>query len=245
MKTFKTRGLVLREYEAGESDKRLLFLCKGVGRLFVYAKGARKPKSKFIAASQLFTYADLVIAEGRGFNSMAQATVIESFYDLRTDYDALCCAHVITEICEKTILENENCDDLLRLTLKALGYLHKKEPPLSHLQVLAVFMLRFFLWYGVAPSSGECCVCGGDVGLSFLCAEGLVCNDHKRNLSGEFVPLSPHALTALRYILENDLTKAFLFTVGDGIVREIQNAARMLWRHHFEWELRSLTYLSA
>ncbi|MCL2605102.1 MAG: DNA repair protein RecO [Defluviitaleaceae bacterium] len=249
MKTFKARGLVLREYEAGESDKRLLLLCKGVGRLFVYARGARKPKSKFIAAAQLFTYADLVIAEGRGFHSLAQASVIESFYDLRTDYDALCCAHVIAEICERTVLESENCDELLQLTLKALGYLHKKEPPLPLLQVLAVFMLRFFLWYGVAPTLDACCICGvicdEKTKTLVLYAEGLVCDDHKATASGEYIPISPPTLSALHYIYDNALPKAFLFTVGDGIVREMQNAARMFWRHHFDWELRSLTYLSA
>ncbi|MCL2187906.1 MAG: DNA repair protein RecO [Defluviitaleaceae bacterium] len=238
MKTFNTRALVLREYEAGESDKRLLLLCKGVGRLFVYARGARKPKSKFIAAAQLFTYGDFVLAQGRGFHSLAQASVIENFYDIRTDYDALCCAHVITEICEKTVLENENCDELLQLALKTLGYLHKKEPPLPPLQTLAVFMLRFFLWYGVAPSLE------GNVpekGKILLSAEGLV--QAEDNPQGEAMAISSSTLTALRYILTSDLSRAFLFSVNDAVVRELKNAAHMLWRHHFEWELRSASFV--
>jgi DNA repair protein RecO (recombination protein O) len=245
MKTFKTRGIVLREYEAGESDKRLLLLCKGLGRLFIYARGARKPKSKFITAAQLFTYSDFVIAEGRGFNSLAQASVIENFYNLRTRYDALCCAHVITEICEKTLLESENCDELLLLTLKALGYLCKDDPSLPPLQTLAVFILRFFAWYGVAPVLDGCCVCdaGFDDNVNpFFCAEGLVCGNHTA-ASGECMPLSPPAFTALRYILTNDLSKAFLFTVDANVIQEMQKAAQLLWRYHFDWELRSATFL--
>ncbi|MCL2202343.1 MAG: DNA repair protein RecO [Defluviitaleaceae bacterium] len=236
MKTFKTRALVLREYEAGESDKRLLLLCKGVGRLSVYARGARKPKSKFIAAAQLFTYSDLVIAEGRGFHSLAQASVIENFYNLRTDYDALCCAHVITEICEKTILESENCDELLQLTLKALNHLHKT-PTLPPLQTLAVFMLRFFAWYGVAPGLEKCCVCGREA--LFLCAEGLTCNSHPTTK----IPISHPSLAALRHIFDKDAAQAFLFTATPAIIQEINNAAQLLWRHHFDWELRSAGFL--
>jgi DNA repair protein RecO (recombination protein O) len=243
VKTFKTRGLVLREYEAGESDKRLLLLCKNAGRLFVYAKGARRPKSKFLAAAQLFTYADLIITEGRGFHSLAQASVIESFYNLRADYDALCCAHVIAEICEKTVLENENCDELLQLTLKAFGYLCKTEPPLPPLQILAVFMLRFFLWYGVAPGLDNCCVCGNEIGLPFFCAEGLICNEHKTTTAGEFISLTSPTLTALRYIFDNDFNKAFLFTVNESVVKELQHASFLIWRHHFDWELRSAGFL--
>ena len=105
MQTIKARGLVLREYEAGESDKRLLLLCKEHGRMMIYARGARKPKSKFMAAAQLFTYADYVITVGRGFHALAQAQVIESFYGLRTDYDRLTAAHLLAEVCEKTLLE--------------------------------------------------------------------------------------------------------------------------------------------
>jgi DNA repair protein RecO (recombination protein O) len=253
MKTFKTRGLVLREYEAGESDKRLLLLCKGVGRLFVYARGARKPKSKFIASAQLFTYSDLVITQGRGFHSLAQASVIENFYNLRTRYDALCCAHVMMEINEKTILEDENCDELLLLTLKALGYLNKTESPLPPLQVLAVFMLRFFLWYGVTPNLTLCCVCDGEIPppdingkhteTPYICAEGLLCNEHKGLKTGEYTPVSPPTLTALRYIAENDLSKAFLFTTGEHVIQEMQNAALLLWRHHFDCVLQSMGFL--
>ena len=232
MRTFKARGLVLREYEAGESDKRLLLLCKGVGRLFVYARGARKPRSKFVAAAQVFSYGDYVIAEGRGFNSLAQASVIEGFYHLRSDYDALCCAHVVAEICEKAVMAEENCDELLLLALKALGYLHKKERPLPALHVLAVFMLRFFLWYGVAPSLE------GEGGL--INAEGLVGGE---GAVGETVALSANGVTALRYIFSSDLARAFLFSVDASVVRELQNVANMLWRHHFEWALRSLTFI--
>ena len=232
MKTIKTRALVLREYEAGESDKRLLLLCKGYGRLFVYARGARKPKSKFMAAAQLFTYADMVIGEGRGFFTLNQASIIESFYNLRADYDALCCAHVVTEICEKSVLENEDCDALLQLTLKTLNHLSKNTLP--PIQVLSVYMLRFFLWYGVAPQLTGCCICGKEDTLKF-CAEGLLCCPHTL----PHITLSPPTLAAMRHIFEQDLSKAFLFNAAEPVIQELKNTAEMLWRCHFEWELRS------
>jgi DNA repair protein RecO (recombination protein O) len=210
-----------------------------------------------MAAAQLFAYADLVIAEGRGFHSLAQASVIESFYNLRNDYDALCCAHVIMEICEKTVLESENCDGLLRLALKALGYLHKSTPTLPPLQVLSVFILRFFTWYGLAPSLDTCGVCGKAVGdgsqpddpAPFFNPEGVFCRRHmltapaERPAINDYQPLSLPALAAMRYISNNDLSKAFLFSVSPGVVQEIRDAAQLLWRHHFEWGLKSLKLL--
>ena len=236
MKTFKTRGLVLREYEAKESDKRLLLLCKEHGRLFVYARGARKPRSKLLAAAQLFTYSDMVIAQGTGFYSLAQAQVVEGFYGLREDYDALCVAHLIAEVCEKTIWENERYDDLLRLALAALTHLckpHNLPPGL----VCAVFMHRFFACHGVAPPLDICCRCGSPPvidGPALFCPEGLLCDSCR---AAHTLPLSASAVQALRHIQSSALAAAFRFTLPPPALAEVRRAAQLVWRSHFDWEL--------
>jgi len=252
METIKARGLVLREYETGESDKRLLLLCKGHGRMMIYARGARKPKSKFMAAAQLFTYADFVITVGRGFYALAQAQVIESFYGIRTDYDTLTAAHLVAEVCEKTLLENIACDDLLLLALKSLGYLNKpvrkqesdaddvliKFPPL---QVAGVFFMRFYAQYGLTPDVEGCTVCGEEVKAgAYFCAEGLVCEVHRPRYG---LRISPAAIYALRHIFDSDLTGAFLFSARDDVVNELWGLALMLWRCHFEWKLSSEAFI--
>jgi len=239
MQTIKARGLVLREYETGESDKRLLLLCKEHGRMLIYARGARKPKSKFMAAAQLFTYADFVITVGRGFHALAQAEVIESFYGLRTDYDRLTSAHLIAEVCEKTLLENIACDDLLKLALKSLTHLSK--PLLSPMHVVDVFFMRFYAYYGLAPEIDACVTCGTDVESgAFFSAEGLVCAAHK---PGYGIRLSRAAVLALRHILGNDLTASFHFKAHEDVLHELWQAARMLWRFHFEWKLVSEEFI--
>ena len=239
MQTIKARGLVLKEYETGESDKRLLLLVKEHGRMMIYARGARKPKSKFMAAAQLFTYADFVITVGRGFNALAQAEVIENFYGLRTDYDSLTSAHLIAEVCEKTLLEDIPCDDLLRLALKSLSHLCKTQLP--HLQVAGVFFIRFFAFYGLAPEIETCTVCGGPVEHNaYFCAEGLVCGAHKPSYG---VQLSRATIYALRHILSSDLAAAFQFKAHENVLQELWQAAQMLWRSHFEWKLAAEEFM--
>jgi len=239
MKTVKARGLVLREYDAGESDKRLLLLVKDHGRMMIYARGARKPKSKFMAAAQLFTYADFVLTAGRGFHAIASAEVIESFYHLRTDYDALTAAHLIAEVCEKTLLEDIPCDDLLLLALRSLSFLSKQKLP--PLQVIGVFFMRFFAYYGLTPEVEACTVCGEIVDDAvYFGQEGLVCRMHK---SGHTVNVSAAGLYAVRYILGSDLSAAFLFNAKDDVLQEIWKVAEMLWRSHFEWKLSAAEYL--
>ncbi len=249
MRTFKARGIVLREYEAGESDKRLVLLCKEIGRLTVYARGARKPKSKFMAAAQLFAYGDYIIADGRQFNSVTQAEVIESFYPIRADYTCLCHAHLILEVCEKAIMENTPCDDLLLLLLKSLTYLSKlgKEAAgggffLTPKQITCVFLFRFYLYYGIAPATEECCLCGEGIEISedgaFFCDEGYVCKkcaaQKKRRLR-----LSQAAWAGIKYILSKSPSEAFKFKTNALVLEELNKAARLCWDSHFEWKLLS------
>ena len=231
MKTVKLRGLVLKEFEAGEADKRLLLLCKGRGRVMVYARGARKPRSKFMAAAQIFTYADFILSQGRGFYSLSQADVIESFYNLRTDYDRLLAAHAIVDVCDKTVLEDSDCDVLLQLTLKSLANLAKGNfPPV---QISAVFLLRFFDFYGLRPHSDECAVCdlpAGEMGGRFFWGhEGLLCLRH-----GSGIAISPAAARAISFILTEDLPISFQFDAHDDVIAELEKAAQLLWRFHFD-----------
>ena len=239
METIKARGLVLREYEAGESDKRLLLLCKGHGRMMIYARGARKPKSKFMAAAQLFTYADFILNKGRGFYALGQAEIIQNFYGLRSDYDRLAAAHLVAEVCEKTLLEDIACDDLLQLAMKSLAHLNK--PQLPPLQVISVFFMRFYAYYGLTPETEMCTVCGDYIdNEAYVCAEGLVCKIHKPPYS---IKLSQAAVYALRFILSNDLSGAFLFNAHESIQNELWKASKTLWQHHFDWKLKSEDFI--
>jgi DNA repair protein RecO (recombination protein O) len=239
MKTIKARGLVLREYEAGECDKRLVLLCKGHGRLTVFAKGARKPKSKFMAAAQLFTYADFVLADGAGFRALAQAEVIENFYNLRGDYERFAYAHLLAEICEKTIMDSLSCDGLLLLLLKALSHLNK-ESGLPAGQVASVFLFRFYNHYGIAPPLEACCLCGGEpVANAAFCREGVLCAPCAGRVAHR-VPLAPGALAALRHIPQSGLKEAFMFKADEAVLGQVFRAGMLYWDSHFEGKLKSL-----
>ncbi|MCL2286641.1 MAG: DNA repair protein RecO [Firmicutes bacterium] len=237
MKQIKVRGLVLREYEAGESDKRLVIFCKELGRLMVYARGARKPTSRFMSAAQLFTYADFVLTKGQGFYSLGQAEIIESFYPLREDYDRLMTAHLVAEVCEKTLWDNIESDELLRLALKSLSVLAKGILP--PLQVACVFLFKFLDVHGLRPQTDACITCAtpyNQIKRGGICAEGLVCETHRPMV---YQPVSMGAVAAMQHILENDMTKAFQFTATDDILNALRKAADLLWKCHFEYELKT------
>ena len=239
MKVIKARGLVIKEFEANESDKRLLLLCKGFGRIMVYARGARKPKSKFLSAAQLFCYSDFVLADGPGFFSITQVDVIKSFYNVRLDYDNLMAAHLFAEICDKSTFEKLNLDELLLLTLKSLAMLEKNTYPAK--QITVVFMLLALNFHGLRPITDVCTICNKPVESFgervYFAGDGLICTSCY--MVKKTVPASQASLAAVNYILNRSLSDAFHFKVTDEVLGELFEIAYFLWRSHFDFELVS------
>ena len=241
MKVTKVRGIVIKEFETKESDKRLLVMCKSLGRIMVYARGAKKPKSKFLPASQLFAYSDFVLAEGPGFYSVTQADVIKSFYGVRLDYDTLMAAHLFAEICDKSTFSDAGLDELLFLMLKSLSVLTKKSYPVN--QVIIVFMLLALNFHGLKPVTDVCTVCGKSaesIGVKmYFAGEGLICPVCA--LSKKTVKIEPGSLAAVKHILSNPLSDAFRFSVSEKILINLKEVVFFLWNVHFDIKLLSVS----
>jgi DNA repair protein RecO (recombination protein O) len=238
LSVFKARGIVLKEFDTRESDKTLVLLVKEYGRLSVSVRGARKPKSKFMAGAQLFTYSDFVIYNGKTFYSMTQIDIIENFYAIRTDYEKLCCAHYFLEICEKTIWENSPCDEILYLLLCGLTALAKDfcQPAIAAL----VFMFKYFQLFGLAPDIQNCCQCSDSLARrAYFGSDGLLCEQCRTPYA---IPLSDAAIYALSYIYEAPPRALFAFTLAPQPLSELKKAAHIYWHRHFAIPLNCLKF---
>ena len=241
MRTFKTRGIVIRERDAGETDKQLTLLTKNYGKIIVSAKGARKPRSKFLSGTQLFTYSDFIIYDGKRFYTVSQIDVIEGFFSLSSDYVRLCLAQYLVEVCDKTTpLNAAPCGDLLHLLIISLSALAKgvRLPQL----VVRAFEIKFFQISGIAPETGCCVKCGGPLSLPIrFCDEGTVCDCYKQPA----VKISPAALSAIQYILSAELSNIFKFKIGEEALNEMKCAAGLFFKSNFEAMVKSLDFLDS
>ena len=95
-----TRGLVLRTTEYKETDRILTVLSADHGLLTMKARGVRSNRSKLKGACQLLTYAEFTVGEAHGFSSIAEATAIEMFPELRTDIVLLSLASYFAQLAE-------------------------------------------------------------------------------------------------------------------------------------------------
>ena len=200
-------GLTLGTKPAGESDVRIKIFFKDQGINFIHAKGAKRPKSKFLSLAQPYVYGEFIIAEKGRIKSLAGGEVIENFSGLANNYEALCCAARINEICASLIPFEASANAQLSLALKALRRLSKGGAPIDY--TLAVYVWRFIKEEGRAPNLEYCVYCGANkTSLILVLPEGLVCENCK-NKNAQIKSLSFEAFSLLKNLLETSESAAF------------------------------------
>ena len=75
----KTAAVVLKTADYKENDKLLTLFSADRGKFTACIKGVRKPTARLRPAAQPFTLAEFVLSERRGFYTVTQAEVLDSF----------------------------------------------------------------------------------------------------------------------------------------------------------------------
>ncbi len=113
-------GIVLRAEPIGEYDKRVVMLTKERGKISAFAKGARHPGNRLMAAASPFCFGQFKLYEGKSSYSMAEADISNFFEELRADFKGAYYGMYFLEICD--YYTRENCDEtgMLKLVYQSL-----------------------------------------------------------------------------------------------------------------------------
>ncbi len=249
-------GLVVRETDWGENDKRIVLLTAERGRISVVAKGARSMRSKYANATQLFTYGNFEITDRGGYAWLGGASVSESFWGLRQDIERLALASYIVDMTGELTGEESPAGDILRLTLNTLYAIANAFKPPE--QIKATFELRALAMSGYMPDLSSCDLCGCErAECMYLDVMNgvLKCDECVRKplLGGPapeedprtsiiLVPMGMAALAVARYIMEAPVEKVLSVLIPDGAMAELARLGETYAIHQLEKRLPSLEF---
>lgn len=237
----KVNGIVIKEFDAGENGKRVIVLTREHGKMSLFIRGAKTSK-KGMQAVQLFSCCEFTIFEGRGFYSVTNVYVIESFYGIRNDFKCLTYASFILEVTERVSFEELDGDRIFELLFRTLSVLAggKSKPRL----VSAVFILRLLKEYGFMSGVSCCPSCGAEIeeGFYTVWADGIYC---AKCASEGAKKLDRGAVRALRHITESSMKKIFAFDVSDAVLEELWKLAMAYRKEYLGEKYNTLGYIES
>ncbi|WHH59572.1 DNA repair protein RecO [Petroclostridium sp. X23] len=244
MALIKTQALVIKEIGVGEADKIITLFTPKNGKIQASAQGARRPKSRLIAACQFLCYGDFVLYKGKEIYRVSQAEVVESFYNIRNSIEKLSYATYFVELTSEVIEENYGGSQLLKLLLNTLHMLSVSDKKPKLLKI--IFELRLMSIIGYAPNLVACTNCGSPESKMYFNSTvgGLICLKCMAGMkSRNNFTISEGALYAMRFILYSEMNKIFSFEVSEKVQEELDAITQDFILTHIGKEFRSLKFL--
>lgn len=192
----KTEAIVLSVRNWGEADRIVTLFSKEYGKTEAVAYGARRPRSALAASVQLFTQADITLAEGRRIDTLKQCHIVRPFRLLREDLTRMAYGSFLTEVCEALTIEGEADEELYMRLIALMTMMETRNPRLTAL----AGALQLLKHGGFGPITERCSACGSEIGADTYfdtALGGVVCERCKQTTSVEVRPSMRAFLTWL------------------------------------------------
>ncbi len=240
------QGVILSAMPVGEYDRRIVLLTKERGKISVFAKGARRPNSPFLAASGAFVFGRFTLYEGRSSYNLNHAEVTHHFAELAGIWPGVYYGYYFLELADYFGREGQNEEEsmnLLFVTVKAL--LSKRIPDRL---IRCIFELRMMVIQGMMPGLTECTGCGREIGktdgeILFSQEDHGICEKSCAKREERMQKISSSALYAMRFIVSVPLQKLYSFTVNDTVLSELENVIHTYVRRNTDREFKTLAIL--
>jgi DNA repair protein RecO (recombination protein O) len=242
---YRTRALVLRTFDQGESDRVVHLYTETHGRVGAIAKGARRSKRRFPGTLEILSLIDvrLVDPPRAQLLRLEGAKLVGNFEGITDRLGRYAIACQFLELLDRLTAEREAHPDLFHFAVGVLETLRDAEPDrLLSVLVLAKTLARL----GYRPQLVRCAVCGvelpsGAGRVAFLPAHGgSVC----RSCAGPAESTVPvKLLGALEAGLRQPLRARAELGLGAQDVERAELLIERFFRYQIGTELRTAAFL--
>ena len=241
---YKTPAIVLSRFDLGEADRVLTILTPHDGKLKVIAKGIRRPTSRIGGSLEPFAELGLVLARGRTFDVVTQATVGHAWLSLRDRLEPAATAWYLGELAERAVEERAAAYPVYALLRRCFQLL---DDGMTAGRVARWYEFGLADALGMRPEVDRCVECDRTLAVddSFRWVPilgGVVCAAHTGQLADQ-LRLSVDGLKLLKAYRRMDIEAIAALRVPAAAEAEAEAALRRFVRHALEREARSLAFL--
>lgn len=234
-------GMVLSVIPIGDYDKRITLLSKERGKITAFAKGARRPNSQLLAATNPFSFGEFEMYEGRSTYNVVKANISNYFRELATDVEAAYYGFYFLELADYYAVENGNEKELLKLLYQSMRAL-ESNAYLNRL-VRCIYELKVLTINGEYPNVFTCLKCKKETSLSWFSVKhgGTLCSDCGKEEGA--VLLDESTLFAMQYIITSPIEKLFTFQLSEKVLSQLEQIMKKYMAQYVDRKFKSLKIL--
>ncbi len=244
MEMLRFRGIVLREYPAGDSGKYIHVFTVEYGIIEISVRGGRKITSKSSGACQLFAYSEFSVRADKGRYYLDSSQIIHLFYEIRNDVEKLALADYIVEVIGFVTGHNKQSRDVMRLLLNSFHFIAsgEREPDL----IKCIFEMRLMTEIGMMPDVLCCPVCMA-TSAEYMCFDllsaHLYCSGCFRGAYDDTqIRISEGTVMALRHIIFADFNRLFNFRLDKKCMKKLSELTERYLIIHLGRDFRTLKF---
>lgn len=229
MDEIKVKGIVVKAQDFKDSDKIVTIFSAELGLISARVRGVKKDKAKLVFAVQPFAFVEFMLVKSGNLYTCINATSIDQFFNLTSDFDNYILMLACLEVCYKTVKENSPEQDLFLLLLKTLKSVCYEN--LNAMYAFIKFMLGALKYLGFELKTKQCSHCGGKLNNNFFAFSydynGFLCpkcankDEYLELTQGEFSILKNidqtdvDGLKNLKFLSRNDLISVISLLIKD------------------------------
>ena len=234
-------AIVLRKMALTEGDYLLVFLSGALGRVQAVVRRASMA-GPIDARFEPFTLGELSLYRRRGerIRRVHSFDILRSHAELRADLNLFCRASYLTELLDRSTVENAEAREEFALLLKAFVLMRSGGDVEL---VCRWFETRLLDIAGVGLDLTRCALClteGTERGSLSLQHGGLLCESCSPS---EAPPLSPGSLTVLRRIQGTALPKLRGIRLREETMKELKDSLQTVIIQWLGTELKSVRFM--
>lgn len=229
-------GMVLTTMPISDYDKRITILTKERGKITAFARGARRPNSQLLAATNPFSFGEFELFEGKSAYNVSKANIKNYFRTLATDVDAAYMGFYFLEFAEYFCQENNDETQMLKLLYQSLRALESSN--FSNELVRVIFELKAMTINGEGPNMFACMHCRRTEELLYFSVRrgGMFCGDCKSGQDSRRIGESTRY--TMQFIVSTPVEKLFTFQVSKEVLDELTSIMKdylaVYVRHSFK-----------
>lgn len=243
MAVYQCQGIILRRHNFGEADRILAILTNRFGKVTALGKAVRRPLSKLAGHLEPFCHSQLLLAEGKNFEIVAEAQTLHSFPHLRDSLKLTSVAYYLGEILDKITRDREENFPLFQLFLSTLQRLDQGKDGL----LKSYFEINLLALSGFKPELQSCLSCHQKLSSSssnfFSPRLGGILNQACQREDSSAFLISQDAIKLLRFLLGYKIQILDKLKVKDEIAKEVDKVLQSFLSFVLEREIKSIKFL--